>query len=143
MRDIVSSAPERDVVRVEERTGPRGGRVLVLHLSCGCFLTRVNRLPPPKKARCIPCSVYGARTDVERAILKRMIEIAVDGALGEVVRQCGSIGEQIMKEARGTGISQAMGFLCSAANLDTGADEPAFAAARVIAHRAKLDDEGD
>lgn len=51
------TAPERDVVRIEEHRGPRGGRTLVLHLSCGCFLTRSSKLPPPKRARCIPCAV--------------------------------------------------------------------------------------
>lgn len=55
----MNTAPERDVVRIEELRGPRGGRTLVLHLSCGCFLTRSSRLPPPKRARCIPCSVLG------------------------------------------------------------------------------------
>lgn len=64
-------APERDVVRVEELAGPRGGRTLVLHLSCGCFLTRSSKAPPPKRARCTPCAVMRDRPDLAMVVLNR------------------------------------------------------------------------
>lgn len=50
-------APVRDVVRVIEMEGERGGRLLVCVLDCGCFATRRSRLPPPKKIPCIACFV--------------------------------------------------------------------------------------
>lgn len=52
-------APLRDVVRVLEEEGLRGGRVQVLILSCGCFKTCRISLdrPPPAQARCTVCFV--------------------------------------------------------------------------------------
>lgn len=67
----MNAAPERDVVRVEELAGPRGGRTLVLHLSCGCFLTRSSKAPPPKRARCTPCAVMRARPDLAVVVVNR------------------------------------------------------------------------
>jgi len=64
-------APWRDVTRIEELRGPRGGRMLVMHLSCGCFLTRSSRLPPPKRARCTPCAVLAAHPDLAVVVLNR------------------------------------------------------------------------
>lgn len=52
-------APMRDVTRVIELDGERGGKLLVCVLSCGCFTTRRAKRPP-KKAPCIACFVMEA-----------------------------------------------------------------------------------
>jgi hypothetical protein len=46
----------RDVVRVLELKGERGGRLLVCVLSCGCFSTR-RSTTPPKRMPCVACFV--------------------------------------------------------------------------------------
>lgn len=49
-------APMREVVRVLEMDGERGGRLLVCILDCGCFATRrANR--PPKRMPCVACFI--------------------------------------------------------------------------------------
>lgn len=52
----VSKAPIRDVVQVPELDGERGGKMLVLILECGCFLTRRTKTPP-RTAPCVACFV--------------------------------------------------------------------------------------
>lgn len=90
--------PERDVVKVEEQRGARGARLWILHLSCGCLVTRSGRLPPPKTARCTPCAVFGDPPDVMHVM--HVVEVVVDAALGEVARQQGGIAHPIGAEAR-------------------------------------------
>lgn len=47
----------RDVVLVQERSGPRGGRVLVLTMACGHLIWRNARKGalPPQSLECLPC----------------------------------------------------------------------------------------
>lgn len=49
-------APSREVVRVLEMEGERGGHLLVCVLSCGCFATRRAKTPP-KSMPCVACFV--------------------------------------------------------------------------------------
>lgn len=49
---MTARAPERDVVRVLECAGPRGGILYVHVLSCGCFRTFRKVMT---KATCIAC----------------------------------------------------------------------------------------
>jgi hypothetical protein len=49
-------APRRDVVRVLEVDGERGGKILVCILECGCFATRRGKRPP-QSMPCIACLV--------------------------------------------------------------------------------------
>jgi hypothetical protein len=50
----MADAPLRDVVEVIDLKGPRGGTILVMHLSCGHALwRRVKR--PPMQTRCVTC----------------------------------------------------------------------------------------
>lgn len=58
-------APERDVVRVIEVAGPRGGRLFAHLLDCGCTLT-LRAKEPKKRARCISCAV---RSEVQAELL--------------------------------------------------------------------------
>lgn len=46
----------RDVVRVLELDGERGGRLLVCVLECGCFATRRQKTPP-QRMPCVACFV--------------------------------------------------------------------------------------
>lgn len=50
-------APEREVVRVFEIDGPRGGKLLVHVLECGCSHTVGGRARPKKRVRCVSCLV--------------------------------------------------------------------------------------
>lgn len=54
---MAAKAPVRDVTRVIEMEGERGGRLYVCVLDCGCFATRRSRLPPPKRIPCVACFV--------------------------------------------------------------------------------------
>lgn len=58
---MTSRAPMRDVVRVMEVAGTRGGVMLVHVLSCGCFLTRRAKTPV-KKSPCVACFVQQTLT---------------------------------------------------------------------------------
>jgi hypothetical protein len=49
-------APMRDVVRVLEMEGERGGHLLVCILECGCFATRRQKTPP-QRMPCVACFV--------------------------------------------------------------------------------------
>ncbi len=48
----MSQAPLRDVVKIREMEGPRGGKKYVMQLSCGCLVW--GRVPKTK-LRCVPC----------------------------------------------------------------------------------------
>lgn len=51
---MTGPAPRKDVVKVRELTGPRGGRVLVMQLECG-HLVWQRRSHPPLSLRCVSC----------------------------------------------------------------------------------------
>lgn len=46
----------RDVVRVLELEGERGGVIMVCVLACGCVATRRGYIPP-KRMPCVACFV--------------------------------------------------------------------------------------
>jgi hypothetical protein len=52
-------APRREVVRVIEMDGERGGVILVCILECGCFATRRAKTPP-RSMPCVACFVKQA-----------------------------------------------------------------------------------
>lgn len=60
----MAKAPMRDVVRVLDLDGERGGKMLVCVLECGCFATRRAKTPP-KKMPYIACFVKDALQDGE------------------------------------------------------------------------------
>lgn len=55
----METAPLREVVRVVEVRGPRGGTIHALVLSCGCFMTRrlKDGKRPPLEVPCLACFV--------------------------------------------------------------------------------------
>lgn len=52
VKDQTPTAALRDVVKIRELRGPRGGTKYVMELSCGCLAWQ-NR--PRQQVRCIPC----------------------------------------------------------------------------------------
>lgn len=48
----MSKAPFRDVIKVRELDGERGGKYFVMKTECGCLHWMRK---PRKKIRCIPC----------------------------------------------------------------------------------------
>lgn len=59
---LVGEPPPRDVVRVIELIGSRGGVVLVLVFSCGHWKT-ARKLPSKTTIPCVGCLVEAALTD--------------------------------------------------------------------------------
>jgi len=57
------TAPVREVTRVMELRGPRGGLILVHVLECGCFVTRRT---PATRIPCISCWVREQVEAVDR-----------------------------------------------------------------------------
>lgn len=51
-----TTPPMREITKILELTGPRGGREYVLVLSCGCYLVQRQR-PVKTVARCCACWV--------------------------------------------------------------------------------------
>lgn len=101
----MNTAPLRDVVRVLDVQGPRRGRTLVCLLECGHWISRRAR-PGRFGVPCFGCVIEAellkgkAPGPVELA--ERAVESAIDGALGEVHRQCGSL-DQVLLEAKSAG----------------------------------------
>lgn len=78
----------------------------------------------PEQARKILTAMADQLEEAERQISRlskvvtRAIEVAVDTALGEVARQQGGIAGNIGVEARGSGVSAALGLVTGAAALE-------------------------
>ncbi len=76
----MAQAPVREVTKIDQVTGPKGGVILVHTLTCGCFVTRRK---PAKTAPCIACFVResaGSTASSLRDLLKtEMYELEAAG----------------------------------------------------------------
>jgi hypothetical protein len=101
----VTEAPLRDVVRVFESTGPRGGRELVHVLECGCWVVNRRQIPA-KRVRCIGCRIREEQAGGPHHGAPRVEDIAWQafqaGILSGVQRH-----ELAADDAAGTGIGRA------------------------------------
>lgn len=91
---LIGDPPEREVTRVIDLLGPRGGIVLVLVLTCGHWQTR-RKLPSKKSVPCIGCLVDAALAGKQEGLLS---SAAVEAALkkgGEERRAA----ERVMKRS--------------------------------------------
>lgn len=92
---MAERAPIRDVVRVLEQEGPRGGLILVLVLSCGDYVTMRTKRLPPTRVSCDGCFV---RAELARRgglpahgrMSDRLVALVVDGKLE--VHASGDVG---------------------------------------------------
>lgn len=70
----MAKAPIRDVVKVLELEGEKGGHMLVLVLDCGCYKTTRSKRPP-KTTPCIACFVRDQLEDEPLPIEPDPIEL--------------------------------------------------------------------
>lgn len=63
-----------EVVHVEQTTGPRGGRVWMLTLSCGHRMWRTGRSTPPQSVECVPCHL-DEQDDVGKELVDEIVTL--------------------------------------------------------------------
>lgn len=102
-------APRREVVRVTEVIGPRGGVQLVHVMSCGHWMTSRK---PATELGCIGCAITADGAGLTtRQLAVKAVETAVVTALDDLVRQVPGVPRTTQEEARVAGICAAMVYL--------------------------------